>query len=70
MEQLNLNPLNTRLVIAAQRGVNDELIKSIRKYVKQVNFCVSDPSIKLTSEMSALPSHHYFTLLNQHLCEL
>jgi hypothetical protein len=70
MEQFSLNPLHIKLSIAGQRPVSDDLFKSIKKYIKQVHFCVFDPSINLNGDMSALPGHYYFTLLNQHLCEL
>jgi len=70
MEQFQLNPLHVRLSIAAQRNSSDELIQTIKKYIKQVEFCVSDSSLKLNGELSSLPQHYYFTLLNQHLCEL
>ena len=70
MEQFNLNPLYVKLAIAGQRGSSDELIKSIKKYIKQVNYCVTDQTINLSGDLSNLPRHYYFTLLNQHACEL
>lgn len=70
MEQFQLNPLHVRLSVAGQRDSSDELIKSIKKYIKQVDFCVTDSSVNLNGELSTLPQHYYFTLLNQHLCEL
>lgn len=68
MEQFNLNPLQIKLLIGGQVETNDALILSIKKYIKQVNFVVNDPGIKLEGELSQLPQHYYFTLLNQHLC--
>lgn len=70
MEQFQLDPLLVRLSIACQRPVDDELLKSIRKYIKQVSFCLHEPTLELSGELAQLPSHYYFTLLNQHLCEL
>lgn len=70
MEQFNLNPLHINLAIACQKDSSNELIKSIKKYIKHVSFCVNDSSIKLNGEFATLPQHYYFTLLNQHLCEL
>lgn len=70
MEQFNLNPLHTSLAVASQRSVDNSLLKSIKKYVKQVNFVTSNPSVILSPELSKIPNHFYFTLLNQHLCEL
>lgn len=70
MEQFNLNPLHVTISIAAQRPVDEALMLNIKKYVKQVNFVTSNPSVKLSDELSKIPNHFYFTLLNQHLCEL
>lgn len=70
MEQFNLDPLHVKLSIASQRQIDDELNKSLKKYIKQVTFCVSDPSVNFMGELNQLPQHFYFTLLNQHLCEL
>ncbi|MBA3680698.1 MAG: DUF3822 family protein [Bacteroidetes bacterium] len=68
MEQFNLNPLQIKLVISGQVQTDDSLILSIKKYIKQVNFVVHNPDIKLDAELQTLPKHFYFTLLNQHLC--
>jgi len=70
MEQLNLNPLVCKLSIAGQLETNDDLIKSIKKYVKSVDFCVLDKSVTIANKTTAIPNHYYFTLLNQHLCAL
>ncbi len=68
MEQFNLNPLQIKLFISGQLPTDDSLILSIKKYIKQVNFVVHNPDIKLEGELQILPKHFYFTLLNQHLC--
>ncbi|MEI6020589.1 MAG: DUF3822 family protein [Bacteroidota bacterium] len=70
MEQLQLNPLLCSMAIAAELDTNADLIKSIKKYVKQVDFCVMDKSISIKDKSQTLPQHYYFTLLNQHLCAL
>lgn len=70
MEQMALNPLLCTLTIAAQTQTKDDLIKSIKKYVKHVDFCVLDKSISFKNQTNNLPHHFYFSLLNQHLCAL
>lgn len=70
MEQFRMDPLNTKLAIAGQRSASDDLIKNIRKYIRHVAFSVSNPSVVMKGELSTLPGHYYFTLLNQHACEL
>ena len=70
MEQFGLDPLSTKLVISGERVSSDEFVKNIRKYIKYVSFAVHHPSVVLGGEVSDLPQHFYFTLLNQHICEL
>jgi hypothetical protein len=68
MEQFNLNPLQTKLLISGQVQTNDALVLSIKKYIKQVDFVVHHSGLKLEGELNKLPQHFYFTLLNQYLC--
>lgn len=70
MEQYNLNPLTCNLVLAGQMDVESELFKSIKKYIKQVSFVVSDKSFSADFLNLKIPQHYFFTLLNQHLCVL
>lgn len=70
MEQFQLNPLEVKLSIAGNRNLEDELIKNIKKYIRQVNFVVHEPALLLSGELNNLPKHYNFTLLNQHVCAL
>lgn len=70
MEQFNLNPMRVTISLAAQRTVDEALMLNIKKYVKQVDFVTGNPTVKLGLDLSKIPNHFYFTLLNQHLCEL
>lgn len=70
MEQFGLDPAVTRAAIAAQRPVDDDLLRTIAKYIPGAAFCVNDPSVAMPDELRQMPAHYYFTLLNQHLCEL
>lgn len=70
MEQLQLNPLLCKLAIAAEVETSDDLIKSLKKYVKHVDFCVFDQTILSKPTQYQQAAHYYFTVLNQHLCAL
>ncbi|MDI1353573.1 MAG: DUF3822 family protein [bacterium] len=70
MEQFTLDPLQCNMVISGEREVSDEVITHLKKYVKHLSFAVQHPSVKLSGELAGLPQHFYFTLLNQHVCEL
>jgi uncharacterized alpha/beta hydrolase family protein len=75
LEQLNLNPLTVKVVVAGQIETEGNLISSIKKYIKFVNFFSNTTSVFTSanahqSELDKLPPHYYFSVLNQHLCEL
>jgi len=65
LEQLNLNPLLVKIAIAGQIETTDALIVSLKKYIKHISFYVKENSV-----LNNIPNHYYFTVLNQHLCEL
>lgn len=70
MEQFGFEPSAVTLALAGEAALDGELIKALKKYVKQVQAVVTTHPIKLQKELSQLPGHFYFTLLNQHTCEL
>lgn len=70
MEQLNISPQEAKLCLSGQIGVEDELVKQLKRYIREVKFCVRAPGIALPAQAASLPMHQYFTLLNQHQCEL
>lgn len=69
IEQFNLNPANIRVAVAANRETSSELFVAIKKYIKNVEFAVSDKLIIRKEELEKLPHHFYFTTLNRLLCE-
>ena len=69
VEQFKLDPNSLKLCVAANRETNDELFKTLKRYIKNVNFAVSDKIIERTETFETIPHHYYFTLLNRLLCE-
>jgi hypothetical protein len=69
MEQFGFEPSRTQLAVAGDRMAIDPLFTSISRYVRHLSFCAQDASLSLKGEFAKLPSHAYFHLLNQHLCE-
>jgi hypothetical protein len=67
MEQFNLDPGIARVAMAGQIEAGSELHRAITKYIRFTNFAVNDLPV---SADPGFPDHYYFTLLNQHLCEL
>lgn len=69
IEQYNLNPLTLKVAIAANSETQSELFTAIKKYIKNVEFAVSDKLIIRKEELEKIPHHYYFTTLNRLLCE-
>ncbi len=69
VEQFDLNPLTLKLFISANRATNDSLFTAIKKYIKNVEFTVSDKMIVRKEAFEQTPHHFYFSALNRLLCE-
>jgi hypothetical protein len=69
MEQFSLDPEQVRLAIAGELPLDDSLARTLKKYVRHSK-PVTGGALKRGGEIGRLPAHYYFTLLNQHLCEL
>lgn len=70
MEQLGRSPADTRLAFAGEVAASDALLATIGSYVKELRLVVGQPQLTLPAQAAALPAHYYFTLFNQHVCEL
>ncbi len=69
-EQYGFDPLTSPLVFAGEFPMDGELVKTLKKYIKHFHPVVTGQPVKLHKELAQLPGHNYFTLLNQHTCEL
>ena len=69
IEQFELNPLTLKLFISANRKTDDGLFTALKKYIKHVDFTVSDKLIVRKEAFEQLPHHYYFSMLNRLLCE-
>lgn len=57
-----------RVAIGGLAEAQGIIHKQLSRYCGEVSMVSNDPSVYLPASMSSLPSHQYFTLLNQHLC--
>jgi len=69
LEQFGFDAANVRLTLAGERPLNSALFDALKRYFKHINYTTPAPSLKLSGDLARLPSHYYFSLLNQHLCE-
>ncbi len=70
MEQFNLDASKIKLIVAGQIEAESDLYKGLKKYIKNIDFAVNDITLNNSFKDVKIPNHFYFTLLNQHLCEL
>jgi hypothetical protein len=69
MEQFALNPLTLKLAFASNAETKQELLKTLQKYVRNLQLCSVAPGMLMEGEFKNISAHQYFQLLNQHLCE-
>ena len=69
-EQYSLDASLVRLAFAAQQPLDGELVKTLKRYIKNLIPVVVGEPVKKHKEIANLPDHFYFTLLSQHQCEL
>ncbi len=67
MEQFEINSMKANVVIAGNIKADDDLIKLLKKQIKNLNFANSGV---LTKPIENLPHHYFFHILNRQLCEL
>ena len=70
LEQFGFDAAATNLALIGEISLESELVKSLKKYLKRIYPVVTGEPLKLHKELAQLPGHFYFTLLNQHTCEL
>ncbi len=70
MEQFNLDPEKIKVLVAGQMEAESELYLGLKKYIRNIGFAVNDIKLTNAADDIKIPDHFYFTLLNQHLCEL
>lgn len=69
MEQLQMNPEKTPLVIFGEIDQRSPLFSIAYKYIRFVSFGLRPDGFQFASVLDELPQHYYFSLFHQHLCE-
>lgn len=64
MEQLNLNPEETPLVLLGDTEKKSELFDLVFRYVRNVEFVVRNETCSYSYVLNEIPSHKYYTLFN------
>ena len=69
LEQLELNPEETEVVLLGDIDNNDALYEVIFKYIRHVSLIERNNTFKYTYVFNELKSHRHYVLLNALLCE-
>ena len=69
MEQLQLNPEKTPLIIYGEIDQRSPLFSMAYKYIRFVTFGLRPDGFQFATILDELPDHYYFSLFHQHLCE-
>ncbi|MBL7900773.1 MAG: DUF3822 family protein [Bacteroidia bacterium] len=69
-EQYGFDPATIPLALAGEFPMDGEIAKLLKKYIQRIHPVVTGHPVKLHKELAQLPGHFYFSLLNQHTCEL
>ena len=68
MEQLQLNPDHTPLIIIGEIEEDSEIYKLLYKYIRNINFTKRNPNYNYSFVFDQIQEHYFYKLLNQHLC--
>ena len=68
LEQYQLNPLTAQIMVVGNLDTQDELIVSIKKYIKNIRLALGNKHLVWTN-ISGMPQHFNYSLLNRIFCE-
>ncbi|NOX48831.1 MAG: DUF3822 family protein [Chlorobi bacterium] len=70
MEQLNLNPEETELILSGFIEKSSSLFEMVYKYVRNIRFRELSGNFSYSYVFDEIPSHYFTNLINSGLCEL
>jgi hypothetical protein len=70
LEQLNLNPEETELILSGFIEKSSSLFEMVYKYVRSIRFRELSGNFSYSYVFDEIPSHYFTNLINSRLCEL
>ena len=67
-EQLSINPDQIPVVLLGEIEKESEVYKLLYRYVRHLHFAKRNPNYSYSFIFDEVQEHHYYKLLNQHLC--
>ena len=68
LEQYQLNPLTTNITVIGNIETTDELIISIKKYIKNIHLAIGNKNL-VWANITGMPQHYNYSLVNRLFCE-
>lgn len=69
IEQLNIEPEETKIILSGNISEDDEIYQRVQKYFNIINFTDSRNLVKYPEKFNAVLPHTYFSLISLDLCE-
>jgi hypothetical protein len=70
MEQMNLNPEETPLILMGAAEKKSTLFEMLFRYIRNIEFATRNDSFDYSYVLNDIPGHFYYTLFNSEQCEL
>jgi len=68
LEQLNINPDQAPLILSGGIDKDSKVYQLLYRYVRHISFAKRNPNYTYSFVFDEVDEHHYYKLLNQHLC--
>lgn len=69
IEQLSIDREKCPIFLSGKVEKDSELYKLLYTYIADLKFASYDRTINTSAVLQEFPSHYYYTIFNQHLCE-
>ena len=69
IEQLNIEPEETKIILSGNISEGDEIYQRVQKYFNTISFTDTRHLVKYPEKFVSVPTHLYFSLISLDLCE-
>ena len=69
IEQLSIEPEETKIILSGNVSEGDEIYQRVQKYFNIITFADTRHLVKYPEKFVLVPPHHYFSLFSLDLCE-
>ncbi len=70
MEQMNMNPEETSLVLVGETDKKSDIYDLLFRYIRNIDFAGRNETFNYSYALNDIPAHFYYTLFNSEQCGL